>query len=321
MAGLRGRTTAVAVTVVLVAVQVAAVWSIARGDARPHDVPVAVAGPDEIAGLVAAQSDGSTPLDLTAAGSAAAARDEVRDGRAAAALLIDLRTNRSTLVLSRAGGSALDDVLEREVGAVAQRYTSRLTIDRLGDASRTPPRWVAYAVALGSVALGWVIAVAITLRRGPVDETLAQGFSRNVLAVAWSTVLGLAVLGLGLATGAQPLLLGVVAGATAYTAAITTVALQSLYGVRGIALATVLFVLSAGPLVTGVDPSLLPTPWDAVTPWTLHGAALQAVVSVLLDQPARLPRAVAVLVMWILGALLVNVLARRARRAAGVTLT
>lgn len=308
-------------TVLIVAVQVLAVWTIARGDPRPHDLPVAVAGPDAIAGLVATQADGSTPLELTASRSAADARGEIRDGRAAAALVIDLRTNRSTLVLSRAGGGRLDAVLEREVGAVAQRYTSRLSVEHLGDASRTPPRWVAYAVALGSVALGWVIALAITLRRGPVDDTLAEGFSRNVVAVAWSTALGLAVVLLGLLTGAQPLLLGVVAGTSAYTAAITTVALQSLFGVRGIALATVLFVLSAGPLVTGVDPSLLPTPWGAVTPWTLHGAALQAVVSVLLDQPARLPRAAAVLVVWILGALLVNVLARRARRAAGVTLT
>ncbi|MEH3032661.1 MAG: hypothetical protein PGN07_01130 [Aeromicrobium erythreum] len=316
---LRPVTTAVVMAVV-VAVQVVAVWTVATGRSDPHDVPVVVAAPDRLAGLVAAQGAPSGTLRLTAATSRGDAFEAVREGRAEAALLLDLRRDRSTVLLSSAGGRRLDATLETEVRAVAERFTTRTSVEHLDGGPRRGARDLAFVLAIVAVVLGWAGAVVGTLRRGSVDETFAEAVRRLATSAAWAAGVGVAAaLVAGLA--GSPVTLGLVAAVTTFTAAVTTDALQSLFGARGLGVATVLFVLAAGPLVTGADPSLLPTPWDVVTPWTLHGAAVESAVAVTFGQSAPLPRALLVLLAWTAAAILTTATARRARRAAGVTLT
>ena len=65
-----------------------------------------------------------------------------------------------------------------------------------------------------------------------------------------------------------------------YAAAVSTVALDVLFGPIGVALASTLFLFLAGPLMSGRDPHLLPGFWWKVAPWTLQGATRGLATSV-----------------------------------------
>ena len=60
--------------------------------------------------------------------------------------------------------------------------------------------------------------------------------------------------------------------ASTYAAAVSTIALDVLFGPVGVALASTMFLFLAGPLMSGLDPRLLPGFWWRVAPWTLQGA-------------------------------------------------
>ena len=163
------------------------------------------------------------------------------------------------------------------------------------------------------VASGFLVAVAWALvrrlrRRSPG------------LDVRSSVLLGVACGALSLATAALMAashgdfvawwLLGFV---TTYAAAAATRALEVLFGLVGLALASTLFLFLAGPLLSGRDPRLLPGRWWEVAPWTLHGATNELTTSYFWFGTAGLLRPVLVLVGTVVIALIVVVVGPRLR--------
>lgn len=311
-----------AVLGLVVVVQVVVIWSLAAGRPSLHRADVVVAGPDAVARLVAddLRERGDGGFDATAVASARDAEQAVADGRAVAGYVVDLREDSTRVLLSAANGGRLDDQLQSQGLDVLARYTSKHVVAYVGDPpGEGPSRGLARSTVLAAVVLGWLLAIAVTVRHGPVDDTFRAGLERVGRLALGSFALGLATIVLGLLAGAGPWL-GLVVAASALVAAVTTTALESLLGVDGIGVATVLFVLSAGPLLTGAATEMLPGPWSALTPYLLHGAALDAADGLVLGLGHRGVHGVVVLAVWAAGSALTLVVARRERRRAGVRL-
>jgi hypothetical protein len=180
---------------------------------------------------------------------------------------------------------------------------------RDGDADH---RGVYVIAALCSI-LGFLVALVVTWRRGPTEPTLALGARR--LAATAAVALGLGGL---IAAGASLRYDGgfpvwwAIAALTVLVGALTTLALESVFGVVGIGVATTLFVLAAAPLVRLTHPLLLPEPWATITPWLPHGAALDAGTAQAYFGGPEL-RSLLIAIVWTVLSILTMVVARRER--------
>ncbi|MCL3818524.1 hypothetical protein [Aeromicrobium wangtongii] len=289
---------------------------------EPHRAPVTISGPavvaDSLARQVRERSGG--PLDAGAVTTAREARADVEQGRAVAALAIDLRLNRATLFVSSAQGAALTDAVSRVVGAVAAPFAVDVTtqdVAPLPDGS-AGQRGLKIAVA-AAIAFGLVFAILVTWWRGPVADEWSHAALRIASAVgaAAITSLAIAVVAADQVGGSVLAWWGVLALAMLATSA-ATLALAAVLGVVGVGVATLVFSVSAAPLARIEHPLLLPAPWGQVTPWLPHGAGLDAARQVAWFDGAAFARPLAVLAAWLVVSCIALAVARRERRRAGV---
>ena len=98
----RARRWTVLACLVVVAVQTVLLAALTlRDDAgSPHRVPIVIAAPAVVAQQLADEADSmpGAPFDATWTDDEDEARERVRDGRAVAAVLVDLRTTRDVVV-------------------------------------------------------------------------------------------------------------------------------------------------------------------------------------------------------------------------------
>lgn len=317
--GPRTATTALVLTVQLAVCLVALLVPI---DRSPHHAPITISGPAVVATALADQADGrpGDPLDATPAKDARAARDDVEQGRAVAALAIDLRLDRATLFTSSAQGAELTDAVVGVMQVLGEPFAVTITRQDVAPVPSGSAGQAGLRLATGcAVLLGLGIAIAVTAWRGPVADTWRAAVRRMLFTAAVAVVSSgiLAVVSAWRVGGGVPgwwaaLVLIVLATSAA------TLALEGVLGASGIGVATLTFVVTAAPLARVQHPLLLPDPWGAVTPWLPHGAGLDVARQVaFLDGPGPV-RPWLVLVAWVLVSCVVLAIARRERRRAGV---
>ena len=294
---------------------------LARGlhEPRPHDAPVSVVAPAAVAQVLADRFDAldGAPLDAVASTDRPAAIDDVRRGVTVGALVVDLTHARDTLVVS----SAIDERLARAVAdeiVTTERSLGRtVQVRRVSIAAASDD--VVRRVSVAAGFLGFLIALVLSLVRGPVARTLRIGVRRMLAVSAVSLVAGylvvLVVPGLDGLDRSSQLQVAVVLALSAVVAAAVTLALEGLAGFGGLGVSGVIYLVLATPQVLRSDPRLLPSPWPALAGWTPPGASVDAVAAIVLfgGSGNRLP--VLVLVVWLLSAFLALLVARRERES------
>ena len=312
----RGQVLAI-VVVGLLQLVVVVTLALAGPDGDPHAAPIRVVAPPVVGAAVVERANAlrGRPVEAVALSTAAEAMDSVRSGRSVAAVVVDLRQETDRVYVASANGTELNQMVLDRITSVESSYGRRIAVTdlvpaRSGDAAHRHT----YLLAGLCVVMGLAVAVLITWRRGPRAETLAGGSRRLAASAAAAVALGgvLAVLAAdyydtGVATWWLLASLTILAGAT------TTLALESLFGVVGIGFATAVLVLSAAPLVTLVDPLLLPEPWTTITPWLPHGAALDAATNVAYFGGGQVVRPLLVLGVWSVISLMMTAVARLER--------
>ena len=312
--------TVIVVYLTIVAIEALVLISQLGRAPAPHRVPLAIAAPAVVAQGLVASADAlpGRPFDVRildyaeSAAAADAARNAVRDGSSDAAIALDLTAETDTLYVSTVADDDLNRAVRVRITAMEGDYGRRLRV------MAVPPthngqigRAAAYVLTGGWVVLGFGCTAGLTVLRGPFAATFRLATAR-VLGLAAACVLISLFVAVLARLGNLPLI-WLLGAATMLGAAWTTLALESLARLAGIGAATTLFVLLAGPLFALDDPQLLPWPWSAVTPWTLHGAALEVANHVVHFDAAPVLRAICVLAAWIGLPLLTMAVARRER--------
>ncbi|NDU77219.1 DUF3533 domain-containing protein [Actinomadura sp. DSM 109109] len=251
----------------------------------PHRVPVAVVAPPAVARQVAAQVNAlpGEPLEARTAPGARQARRDVLRRDADAAIIVDPRGGTDTLLVASAAGPALAGTATD----VANRLeTARGRQVKVVDI-RPPGPKDGRGLSSFYLVIGWVVggylAAAILGVAGGARPANAR---RTVIRLAALAVYA-AVSGLGGALVAGPLLgaltghflqLWGIGALVVFAAAAATTALQTLFGLLGIGLAILLFVVLGNPSAGGAYPlALLPPFWRAIGAWLPPGAATTAV--------------------------------------------
>jgi hypothetical protein len=285
----------------------------------PHAAPIRIVAPSVVATSLVDRANAlpGRPVHAEALSTSQEARSSVRTGRSVAAIVVDLTADADTLYLASANGSDLNRALQRQIAEVERSFGRGVVVHDLvpARANDEGQRGV-YVLTAACILIGFGVAITIAWRRGPVAPTLARGAARLGVATAISVAVGVAV---GMAGSlrydggfAGWWLLGAL---TVLAATSTTMALESLFGVLGIGVATTLFVIACAPLLRLTPALLLPDPWAAITPSLPYGSSLAAGSGQAYFGGAP-TRPLLVLVVWIAVSVLTLVVARHERPAA-----
>jgi hypothetical protein len=317
-----------AVPVVLVAVLVLAplmfALQVGREGPQPGGVEVGVVGPVLVAQSVvdrAAALPGPS-LDAVVLPESDDPAAAVRRGLLDATVAIDLTEPYDVLRVSTTADPDLVAQVRVRVASVSGSYARDLRVVEVPPV-RNPDAWrgTPYAMVVAWIVLGAALAVGLVLVAGSRVTSGRQAL-RRVLALA-----GLSVVAAFVVAGVVDFVAGstdvsllrttaVGAGTIAATAWLVRGA-EALYGLAGLGVAVSFALGTVVPVLALTDPSGLPSPWSDVVPWTVPGAALALTRADVFFDASAGARPVAVLVSWLVLALLTLGAAVAGRPAGG----
>ncbi|GAA1821964.1 DUF3533 domain-containing protein [Planosporangium flavigriseum] len=251
----------------------------------PHRLRLAVVAPPQLAaqtvnGLNAV--DGA-PLDAFTATSADAARRQIQQGTTSAALVVDPASNTDTLLIATGGGTSVANAVEQIVRATETNRHRALKVDDVVPLQSGDGRGLTgFYLVIGWIVGGYLVAALLGVAKGARPATLHRAVVRLIAMVPYAIVSGLGgaiIVGpvLGAMTGHLVALWGI--GTLLVMAAATvTMAFQTLFGVIGIGVTVLLFVILGNPSAGGAyQPALLPPFWRAISGALPNGAGTEAV--------------------------------------------
>lgn len=321
MTRLRLRRTAVVLAAVIMAQLgvFALVWSDSQ-DRRIRDVPVAITAPAIVADSIAQEAHRlpGRPFKPRFARTPAAAEKMVADGVVVAALAVDLTSSTDTLYVATAHGDTLVDAVVDDVRGIESRRgrfvdVSDVVPARPGDRDLGVTR----ALVLIWLVIGFFASATVAFVKGTRPPSRRTGLVRLFAMAALSIAVGfLGALLTASTYDGHVLPVWGIGALTVFTAGAATMALQSFFGMAGLGIAAVLFLMLDVPDIIANHSLLLPEPWPSIDPWVPHGAATSAIVSIVSFGAYTVVKPVLVLGTWGILAVAITVLVRRERARA-----
>lgn len=282
----------------------------------PHRIPVTVVAPPQVAqqvihrlNAIAGQPVNATTSDENSA------REALRTGDTSAVYLVNPAGADDRLLVASGGGTAVSTAVEQLFTQAAAQQRRTVTIDdavplQPGDARGLSGFYLVTGWAVG----GYLFAAMLGIARG----SRPANFPRTLWRLGATVPYALAS-GVGGAVIAGPVLHALtghfwsIAGVgvlVTMSAAAVTIALQTLFGVIGIGLTVVIFVILGNPSAGGAyQPALLPPFWRAIGSALPNGAGTDAIRRIVYFDGHGLTHNIVVLVIWVLGGVAVTLTA------------
>ena len=251
----------------------------------PHRIPLAVVAPAPESSQVVTKLNliPSAPLHATAASSLAAARRLIGDEAASAALVINPAAKTDTLLIASADGSSVASAAEQVITAAEASQHRSVAVTDIVPLQRGDYHGLAgFYLVVGWAVGGYLVAALLGIASGARPATTPRTLNRLIAFVLYAIVSGLAgaiVVGpvLGALTG-HLIALWWLGALLVFAVGAVTLAFQTLFGVIGIAVTILFFVILGNPSAGGAyQPALLPPFWRAISSALPNGAATDAV--------------------------------------------
>ena len=252
---------------------------------RPHRVPIAVVAPAPVSQRVVATIDGipGNVARAHAAADEASARRQVRNGSASAAFVLHATGGADQLLLASGGGAAAAEAVERVASRVEAKEHRRFTVTDIVPLQPGDARGLSgFYLVIGWIVGGYLFAAVLGIATGPRPATTRRALIRVLAFVPYAVLSGL-----GGAVIVDPLLGALVGhflalwwlGALVVAAsAAATIAFEVLFGIVGIGVVILAFVVLGNPSAGGAyQTTLLPRFWRVIGGWLPNGAGTDAV--------------------------------------------
>ena len=277
-------------------------------DPKPRDIPLAVVAP---AGAPAGTADQAVarlnglpdnPLKARAASDPSAARALLNDRTVYGILLLGAGT-ADRLEVASAAGATVSAALVTIVGGIDQKQNRTVVATDVIPAGRGDARGLsAFYLVVGWMVGGYLVAAILGIAKGSRPTSPTRGGFRLTALALYAIVSGLggALIAETIlsALSGEFLALWWLGALLVFAVGAFTMALQVLFGMVGIGLAILIFVVLGNPSAGGAYPSvLLPPFWSAIGPWLPPGAGTDAVRTIVYFPAASLSRP-----LWTLGA-------------------
>jgi hypothetical protein len=251
----------------------------------PHGIPLAVVAPAPESGPIVTKLNliPSTPLHATAVGSPAAARRLLRHDAVSAALVINPTAKRDTLLIASAGGSSVASAAQQVITAAEASEHRSVTVTDIVPLQRGDFHGLTgFYLVVGWAVGGYLVAALLGIASGARPATTRRALNRLIAFVPYAILSGLAgaiVVGpvLGALTG-HLIALWWLGALLVFAVGAVTLAFQTLFGVIGIGITILVFVILGNPSAGGAyQPALLPPFWRAISSALPTGAATDTV--------------------------------------------
>lgn len=251
----------------------------------PHRIPLAVVAPAPESSQVVTKLNliPSAPLHATAASNLAAARRLIGDEAVSAALVINPAAKTDTLLIATADGSSVASAAEQVITAAEASQHRSVAVTDIVPLQRGDYHGLAgFYLVVGWAVGGYLVAALLGIASGARPATTPRTLNRLIAFVLFAIVSGLAgaiVVGpvLGALTG-HLIALWWLGALLVFAVGAVTLAFQTLFGVIGIGVTILFFVILGNPSAGGAyQPALLPPFWRAISSALPNGAATDAV--------------------------------------------
>ena len=251
----------------------------------PHQIPLAVVAPASASGPLVSRLNliPSGPLHATAVSSQAAARRLIRDESVSAALVVDPAAATDTLLVASADGSAEASAAEQVITAAEASAHRLVTVTDIVPLQRGDFHGLTgFYLVVGWIVGGYLVAALLGVASDAKRATRRRTIFRLIAFVPYAIISGLAgaiVVGpvLGALTG-HLIALWWLGALLVFTVGAVTLAFQTLFGVIGIGITILVFVILGNPSGGGpYQSSLLPPFWRAISSALPNGAATDTV--------------------------------------------
>lgn len=305
------RVVPVVIVVALVLAPLMFALQVGRVGPQPQGLELGVVGPVLVSQSIVERAAGlpGESLDAVVLPEGSDPAYAVRRGLLDATVEIDLRRSYDVLRVSSTADPDLVAEVRVRVASVSRSYARDLRVEQVGPV-RSAGAWrgTPYAMVVAWIVLGVALAVGLSLLAGPLTPSTRRALVRVLTLAGLSVAAGLTVaLATDLLVGSAEVGLlrttAVGAGAVAATAWLVRGA-EALFGLAGLGVAVSFALGAVVPLLALTDPDGLPSPWPDVVPWTVPGAALALTRADVFFDTSAGARPVAVLVSWVLLALL-----------------
>lgn len=252
---------------------------------KPHRIPLAVVAPGPVADRTVAALNAipGEPVQAVPVADEATARHRISEDTSAAALLVNPSGTTDTLLVASATGPAVASAVQQVVSrADATQARSVAMQDVVPLQSGDGRGLTGFYLAIGWVIGGYLVAALLGVTRGARPANIRRALIRLAVAALYAILSGL-----GGALIVGPVLDGLtghllplwaLGSLLVFAAATVSMALQGLFGVFGIGLTVLLFVVLGNPSAGGAfQRPLLPPFWRTVGPAIPNGAGTEAV--------------------------------------------
>ncbi|MFG1929703.1 ABC transporter permease [Mycobacterium sp. NPDC048908] len=276
---------------------------------QPHRIPVTVVAPPQVADQLVDQLNAVSgePVHATASNHEIEARQALRRGETSAVYVVSRAGTRDSLLVASGGGTSVATAAEQLFTLAAQQHGRTVAVQDLVPLSRGDVRGLSgFYLVIGWAVGGCLFAAMLGVAKGSRPAALPRARWRLGATLPYALVSGL-----GGATIAGPMLgaldghfwpVAVIGVLVTLSAATVTIALQTLFGVIGIALTAVIFVILGNPSAGGAyQAPLLPPLWRAISSYLPNGAGTDAIRRIVYFDAHGLTHPIVVLAVWIIG--------------------
>lgn len=278
-----------------------------------HHIPVTVVAPQQVTAQVVDRLNtiAGQPVQATGSTDAVAARQSLQNGETSAVYLVDSAGNSDHLLVASGGGTSVTTAVETLFTSAAHQQHRELTVEDVVPLNPGDGRGLSgFYLVIGWAVGGYLFASILGIAKGSRPASLPRAFWRVGATVPYALLSGLggaliAEQALG-ALGGNFWEIAGIGMLVTLSGATVTIALQTLFGVIGIGLTLLIFVILGNPSAGGAyQPALLPPFWRALSGALPNGAATDALRRIVYFGGHGAGNGVAVLAAWIIGGTLV----------------
>jgi len=251
----------------------------------PHQVPVAVVAPAQISGRVVTELSGlhGQPLSANAVPSEAAGLTLLRNGSTSGVFIVDPAGKTDSLLVASGGGAAVSTAVEDVFTQVEAAEHRTMTVTDAVPAQPGDARGLTgFYLVVGWLVGGYLVAALLGIAKGARPASTRRAIHRLIVLVPYAILSGLGgaiIVGpvLGALSG-HFMAIWWLGASLVLCAAAVTMAFQVLFGVFGVGLTLIVFVVLGNPSAGGAyQPSLLSPFWRAIGSSIPNGAGVEAV--------------------------------------------
>ena len=272
----------------------------------PHELSIAVVAPPQVQPQLVAALE-AVPDDAVRAVTAAdraEATARIEDQKIYAALLVDPTGTQDTLLVANARGPAAARAAEEIVTAIGRSQGRTVVVQDVvplaeGDAEGLSSFYLVIGWCVG----GYLVASILGISAGSRPANTSRAVIRLGVLALYSVAAGIGgavIVGpvLDALPGSTWGLLGL-GTLVVFAVGAFTMAMECLFGIVGIGLAVLLFVVLGNPSAGGVfPPPMMPAFWRAVGAWFPNGAGTDVARSIAYFDSTGIPVPLMVLIAW-----------------------